>query len=1329
MKINKLKKDRFLKSRRNFISSAGIFMAGVNVLSPASLFKRTKNSTTGNITNLHAGQDVITNDSVRLPEGVKAVWDLGKAFHETTATREHICINGLWQWQPADLADEALPASCWGYFKVPGSWPNTPDSRNDNLIVYSHPSWKEDLKKDVISAWFRRELSIPGNWKNRRIILSLKYINSNAVVYLDGRKAGEIWFPDGEIDLTEFCRPGHMHLLAIKVNAVPLKDVITAYSDTNMGRQVQATVARRGICGDMFIRSIPKGACIGHVAIETSFRNGEITFKTRLKNLEQGKKYRLSFLVTFNGISVARFTSRSFTSTDLACNRIIHTEKWIPKNLWDTHTPDNIHKAEVSLLDASGRNADIFIPVNFGFREFWIDGRDFYLNGNRIWLSCIPLDNAQAGVAMASYEEAMVSLQRLKSTGINFVYTHNYDSEPGSHLSFDEILRAADDTGMLVALSQPHFSAYDWDSPDSDMNNGYAHHAAFYTRVAGNHPSVVFYSTSHNSTGYSQDMNPEQIGTRTRMEGLQPGRNVPRAQRAESIIHQLDPSRIVYHHSSGNLSSMYTCNFYGNWIPLQEMNEWFGKWASSGELPAVLVEYSTPFTWDYGMYRGWYKGKREFGSAMVPWEFCLAEWNAQFIGDRAYMISDYEKENLRWEAARFTNGEVWGRSQYPYSFDSPVHDIRNEVFAEHFASNWRAFRTWGVSGVNAMWHYTQYWRLKKNVERKPKIYLTDWDNLQKPGFSPDIINQPRERFDMAYSMDDWEQTVAAKAITDNQGPLLAYIGGKPENFTDKSHNFLPGESFEKQLVIVNNSRETISCECQWILKLPQPVRGSRSATVASGEQERIPLRFDLPSSLPAGNYELSADFKINDSISRTDSFQIHIMPVRKQDQIISITALFDPKGETARLLDSFGVKYKSVEAESDPSDFEILVIGKGALSPESPGPNVEAIRNGLKVIVFEQTSEVLEQRFGFRVQEYGLRKIFRRISNHPALKEIREEHLRDWRGEATILEPRLEGAPAYKWCGIPVPRAWRCGTRGNVASVLIEKPACGNFLPITDGGFSLQYSPLMEYREGKGMALFSQMDVTGRTEDDPAAELITRNILSYVEGWKPSVNKQALYAGDQAGKEYLDKASIRCINYNGGRLKPEQVLIAGPGSGQILADNSKSIKKWLKAGGQLFAVGLDQSDLGYLFPGIKIKKTEHIAACFGPFEKDSPFAGIAPADVHNRAPGEIPLIESGATIAGNGVLAKDETSGVIMCQLVPWQCDYSGEQHNIKQTFRRWAFLVNRLLGNMGVASTSDFLSRFHQPVDKTREEKRWMNGLYLDTPEEWDDPYRFFRW
>ncbi len=186
-----------------------------------------------------------------------------------------------------------------------------------------------------------------------------------------------------------------------------------------------------------------------------------------------------------------------------------------------------------------------------------------------------------------------------------------------------------------------------------------------------------------------------------------------------------------------------------------------------------------------------------------------------------------------------------------------------------------------------------------------------------------------------------------------------------------------------------------------------------------------------------------------------------------------------------------GVHCDTVDAKADLAAYEVLIVGKAALTVDGPAPDIGRVRDGLKVLVFEQTPDVLEKRFGFRVAEYGLRNVFRRVPDHPALAGLQTEHLRDWRGEATILPPRLKyelnpkfnGAPTVTWCGIPVTRAWRCGCRGNVASVLIEKPACGDFLPIVDGGFSLQYSPLMEYREGKGMVLFCQMDVTGRTRD------------------------------------------------------------------------------------------------------------------------------------------------------------------------------------------------------------------------------------------------------
>ncbi|MCJ7822313.1 MAG: hypothetical protein MUQ26_04410, partial [Armatimonadetes bacterium] len=61
--------------------------------------------------------------------------------------------------------------------------------------------------------------------------------------------------------------------------------------------------------------------------------------------------------------------------------------------------------------------------------------------------------------------------------------------------------------------------------------------------------------------------------------------------------------------------------------------------------------------------------------------------------------------------------------------------------------------------------------------------------------------------------------------------------------------------------------------------------------------------------------------------------------------------------------------------------------------------------------------------------------------------------------------------------------------------------------------------------------------------------------------------------------------------------------------------------------------------------------------------------------------------------------------------------------------YRRTSVLLARLLGNMGVAGSTPLLDRFRQPVSPAGGEKRWLEGFYLDEPEEWDDPYRFFRW
>ncbi len=474
--------------------------------------------------------------------------------------------------------------------------------------------------------------------------------------------------------------------------------------------------------------------------------------------------------------------------------------------------------------------------------------------------------------------------------------------------------------------------------------------------------------------------------------------------------------------------------------------------------------------------------------------------------------------------------------------------------------------------------------------------------------------------------------------------------------------------------------------CGWSLALGQTWLGGATKgelPIATGQQERIRLHFALPSDVAPGKHEIKAAVQFSNGEAQKDSFTINVLPKAAAVPVSGKIAIFDPKGETTKLLATMGIENHVVEPGADLSAYDILIVGKAALTVDGPGPNLSRVRDGLKVVVFEQTSEALEKRLGFRVAEYGLRQVFPRIPDHPLLAGLKVENLHDWRGSATLLPPRLEHTaghafegPAVEWCGIEVPHVWRCGNRGNVASVLIEKPARGDFLPVLDGGYSLQYSPLMEYREGKGMVLFCQLDVTGRTEQDPAAETLAGNVLRYVAGWKPPARREALYVGGPVGRRYLEFSGIRVKSYEGGKLPPDHVLIVAAGDGfwprlptvtrtelglivhgggWNLADSAAAIAEFLKAGGHLLCLGLDEEEARTFLPfKVGMTKAEHIAAFFEPPPASSLLSGVAPSDMHNRDPQKLPLVSSGATVLGDGVLAQAENAHVVFYQFPPY---------------------------------------------------------------------------
>jgi len=652
------------------------------------------------------------------------------------------------------------------------------------------------------------------------------------------------------------------------------------------------------------------------------------------------------------------------------------------------------------------------------------------------------------------------------------------------------------------------------------------------------------------------------------------------------------------------------------------------------------------------------------------------------------------------------------------------------------------------------------------VDKSRKNYATDWENLQRPGFSPDFQEQRFERIDLAFERDDWIPSEGAKALMRNNMPLLGYIAGKDGDFTEKGHNFFPGEifggddPFVKQLIIVNNSRKTVECKYQYHLKAVGAGCGSGGrVTLETGTIKQIPMYFPEYLSEP---FDIVAKFEFDTGEVQEDTFTIHIMPPLESLPSLSV-ALFDPHGETAKMLDELGVKYHRIgdnhgvhgectegtedctpESPCPPCNLRalrgknILIIGNNALSLTDDGIDLSQVPEGQRVIVFEQSAEVLEKRLGFRTAEYGLRNVFKRVPDHPVLKNIEQENLRDWRGAATLLSVPMEyqtndnvfnGVPTAEWCGITMPRVWRSSNRGSVASVLIEKPTCGDFLPILDGGFSLQYSPLLEYRHGKGMILFCQMDVTGRDlagtpVNDPAALHLVNNILRYVDEWEAEERWKTRFIGMENEKKYLDKIGVNFKFDDGTSIRERTVVVFGPRGLNGGTDFTENIR--------LVAVGLrNQHELSTTFlplPGINsvtVKDGEHISTYFEPFGMSSPLRGISPADLHNRDPRVFPLITNENIAVGNGILGVTDEGRTVIVGMAPWQ--FASDEQSFKRTFRRSAFVLSRILGNMNVDLRTPLVERFNGPVGAN--EKRWLDGLYLDEPEEWDYPYRFFRW
>ena len=1002
----------------------------------------------------------------------------------------------------------------------------------------------------------------------------------------------------------------------------------------------------RGVSGETFLEFVPRE---GHVcdAFVTAVSTEEVKVVAEVSETLRTQPIRLEAVIS-DGVETRRFQSDSVVAAD---GRLTCAVCWPGAKTWDTSTPGNRYTARVSVLGPGGRTIDTFPPVTFGFRAFEVRGRGFALNDIPIRLRGFYTRLLNGSAAKASAASIGRELDRMKRLGGNFLITGNFGFACGEQRAPDELLDACDAAGVLVAYSLPHVKEY----PDEGVYRVRAEQAI---RLARSHPCVVLYTTSHNWCGYDGDLNPLKIDGR--FDPTDDPRPLPtwkrhraQAARAEEIIRAIDPTRPVHHHAGGDIGELYSVNAYFNWMPAQERSDWPELWATNGVKPLVAIEWGLPYEPSWSSYRG-----PEFIWKVKALQSCwAAEYAAALFGDAAYLDTPAAHAALRTESLLRRKGPFeWTRLAPSLK---RVEANYNGVQAEYAADNWRSLRAWGV---------------------------------------PAIIPQNQSEFFRRGAADVTDElTASGAAIRRWNAPLIGFVGGA-DVFTDKRRAYRPGETLRKSLVVVNDLREP--AEVDWSAALSSGASVTGQVCVAAGGTAFVPIALKLPET--AGPVRLTAQFACAAAPMEDDAFEVTVVS-EKPASVSGRLAVFDPEGRTFANLKRLGLAPVRLSAPEKAGDGDVLAIGRNALASNTLERLAARVTRGLRVVVFEQSASAL-QAAGFRVTEYGLRRVFPRDESLFAGLTTR-----DWAGESTLVAPYLEGLPRFEhaspadsFAPVGATRVWRCRMRGAVASVLPEKPERGGWRALADGGFDLRYAPLLARRQGRGSVVLCQLDVTARTAADPAADELVKRLVSWTP---PAVVPGATVVRGAVARALCDVQGVRAVD------SAEACSLLVCSAGERLPWTAEAFRARIEAGMNVLMLDMRADELKTLLPELTCARmaTAAYPVRFPDGALPTCLAGCSNADWMWHGAVSVRTL-SGAGVGTPSLRVLQIGKGtVVVWQASPNRID-AAARPELRLSLRHAHYLLSCLLANLG--------------ADAARPDLLYVGDRLLE-----DEPYRYYRW
>ena len=414
---------------------------------------------------------------------------------------EYINLNGTWKFKyvagtssgpgSSEFYAKDENDSGWDTIRVPLSW----EMANYGKPVYTNVGYPfQDKAPNANVGWeeygvtdhnatgfYRRTITIPETWKDKRVFVHFDGVYSAAVVWVNGKYVGysQDSNTDAEFDITDFVTTGD-NQLSVRVYRWCDGSYLEGQDMWHLS----------GIHRDVYLVATPKVFVSDHYI--TSSLNDNATSGSMSVKLTVGNRNTVSANKTLQVTLLDRDGNQIATETE-TYSGTAKAEKTITfGNLsslhpWSAEDP-YLYTVVVSQKDENGADEMAF-STKYGFKTVTISGTQLLVNGKRIFVKGVNTQDTHPEYGRAIDMETMLKdIKMMKQANVNTIRTSHYPRQPKMYAMMDAFgMYCVNEANVECHYNQNLASNSSWQTAITDRE-------VRMVKRDRNHPSVLFWS-------------------------------------------------------------------------------------------------------------------------------------------------------------------------------------------------------------------------------------------------------------------------------------------------------------------------------------------------------------------------------------------------------------------------------------------------------------------------------------------------------------------------------------------------------------------------------------------------------------------------------------------------------------------------------------------------------------------------------------------------------------------------------------------------------------------------------------------------------------------